>query len=209
MFKKGSKEISSVSFGIFSADEIINMSVCKVDSPKKIGYGTVYDPRMGTTNSGECCETCGENAITCPGHFGHIELNYPIVHPLLYKKVLEYLHCFCVKCNRLLLTKNQIYLYGFNRYKGQNRMNKIKEKAKKVEFCCHEDCNTNQPKFRFHPADSSFTKTYDNGRGASKISINISVEEIKKMFDNIILFSYNKKCLQVVQIKIGLLDWWS
>lgn len=185
MNTQGIKEISSVSFGVFSPEEIMKISVCEVCSPKKTGYNTVYDPRMGTTDSSKPCETCGENANFCPGHFGHVELNQPIVHPLMYKKVLGYLNCFCVKCNRLLLTKDQIFLYGYNRYKGYIRYGKIKEKIKKVDICCHEDCATAQPKFRFLPTESVYTKTYEGGRHGEKVSVTLTVPEIQKTFNNI------------------------
>lgn len=41
------REIASVTFGIYSTKEILGMSVCKLDNPKKCGYGSVYDERMG------------------------------------------------------------------------------------------------------------------------------------------------------------------
>ena len=84
------REIKSIAFGIFSPEEIIGMSVCKINVAKKSGYGTVYDERMGTTDSTKPCETCGQTAEFCPGHFGHIEFNEPIIHPLFYKRSRAY-----------------------------------------------------------------------------------------------------------------------
>ena len=99
------EEINTINFGIYSVNEILSMSVCKIDSVKKnITYGTVYDPRMGTTNFADNCETCDKNSNHCIGHFGHIELVEHIVHPLYYKYVLYLLRCFCFKCYKLLLT---------------------------------------------------------------------------------------------------------
>ena len=51
-------ELEEIRFGIYSAEEIRNISVCKVESSKLCttdktsGYGTVYDPRMGTIENG-------------------------------------------------------------------------------------------------------------------------------------------------------------
>ena len=91
------RELEEITFGIYSGDEIRKISVCKIDSSKitgnndkNTGYGTVYDPRMGTIENNKLCETCGTNAWKCPGHFGHIELNEPIVHPLHYKRVIPF-----------------------------------------------------------------------------------------------------------------------
>lgn len=69
------REIEKITFGIFSADEIKKMGVCKVDNPKLCNmdkgsaYGTVYDPRMGTVENGTNCDTCGNGVWDCPGLF--------------------------------------------------------------------------------------------------------------------------------------------
>ena len=177
-------EIKSITFGIFSHEEITKMSVCKIDSAKKSGYGTVYDERMGTCDSSKPCETCGEVAHICCGHFGHIELNEPIIHPLFYKRVVTFLNCFCLKCHRLLLLKDQIFVAGLNRYKGEARFNKIQEKLKKVDVCCQDDCCADQPKCKFSTTDCSVYKVYEN-KEKGKTSIILTTNEIKKIFDNI------------------------
>lgn len=190
------REIEKIEFGIYSPNEILNMSVCKIDSAKKSGPGTVYDPRMGTIDSTIICDTCNQNAINCPGHFGHIELNEPIVHPLYYKRVMSFLNCFCKKCYRLLITKEQIYLTGLNRFKGERRFSKILEKIEKVDICCQptgendEDgtpniCGKDQPHITFNASDSSYSMVYQEGK-KNKTSIILNTEEINKMFDNII-----------------------
>ena len=180
------KEIASINFGIYSPEEIMNMSVCKIDNPRKSGYGSVYDPRMGTTDSNQNCETCNENAIVCTGHFGHVELAEPIIHPLYYKRVISFLNCFCFKCYRLILTRDQIYLLKLNRSKGENRFVKIQEKITKVDICCHEDCKSYQPKFRFSVAESVIYMSYNQKtKNKNKTSVLVSTEEIKRVFDNI------------------------
>ena len=180
------KEIASINFGIYSPEEILNMSVCKIDNPRKSGYGSVYDPRMGTTDSNQNCETCNENAIVCTGHFGHVELAEPIIHPLYYKRVINFLNCFCFKCYRLILTRDQIYLLKLNRSKGENRFVKIQEKITKVDICCHEDCKSYQPKFRFSGAESAIYMSYNQKtKNKNKTSVIVSTEEIKRVFDNI------------------------
>ena len=184
MIEQDKKEIGSISFGVYSSEEIVKISVCKLDNTKKTGYGTVYDERMGTCDSSKSCETCGECVEVCPGHFGHIELHEPILHPLFYKRVIGFLNCFCLKCYRLLLVKDQIYLSGLNRYKGESRFNKIQEKLKKVDMCCHEDCGSDHPKCKFCITDCSISKVYE-GKDKTKTSIVLTTEEIKKIFDNI------------------------
>ena len=106
------------------------------------------------------------------------------MHPLFYKRVLTFLNCYCSECNRLLLTRDQIYLDGLNRYKGERRFDKIQEKIKKVDMCCHVDCGSEHPKYKFSTADSSYCKVYE-GKDKVKTSITINTDEIKKIFDNI------------------------
>ena len=178
------KEISSITFGIYSAEEIIKMSVCKVDIAKKSGYGSVYDERMGTCDSAKLCETCNETVDVCPGHFGHIEFHEPILHPLYYKRIVSFLNCVCLKCHRLLILKDQIYLCGLNKYKGESRFVKIQEKLKKVDMCCHDNCGVDQPKCKFSPTDCTIMKVYED-KDKSKTSIVLTTEEIKTIFENI------------------------
>lgn len=177
------RELTEASFGVFSPDEILKFAVCKIENSNKKGFGSVYDERLGTTNAIEECATCGENGNICVGHFGYIKLNVPVINPLFTKRVVDFLNCFCLKCFRLLITKDQIYLYGFNRYKNENRFNKIFEKIKKVDICCHADCGNDHPKCRYSSTDNSIYKIYENKNG--NISVIFSTEDIRKIFDNI------------------------
>ena len=65
------KEIEKITFGVYSADEIKKLAVCKIDSPKLCdkdnSFGTVYDPRLGTIENGKMCVTCGLNVWGCNG----------------------------------------------------------------------------------------------------------------------------------------------
>lgn len=178
------REIKKISFGIYSPEEVIKMSVCKIDNVKKHGYGSVYDPRMGTTESSIICETCNENATLCTGHFGRIELNIPVVHPLYYKRVVSYLNCFCFKCNRLILTRDQIFLYEFNKFGGETRFVRIQEKIKKVDICCHDNCGAEKVNYKFSPLESNIYKIYEDSE-KQKTSILMTTREIKSLFDNI------------------------
>ena len=189
------REIESITFGIYSPEEVLSMAVCKLDNVKKSGLGSIYDPRMGTTDSTQKCETCKENATECPGHFGYIQLNEPIVHPLFYKRVTAFLNCFCLKCFRLVLQKDQISICGLTKYKGETRFAKILEKIKKVDICCQHTgeidengdpviCGKDLPKIKFTTADSNFSLVYEDGK-KNKTSIILTTDEIKKVFDNI------------------------
>lgn len=176
------REIDEIQFGIYSADEILAHSVCKIDSSKHVGPGSVYDPLMGTTDRRKECKTCSETAELCPGHIGHIELNEPIIHPLFYLRVESFLRCICIKCNRFLIDRDQLFLNDLNKYKGETRFTHILEYLKKIDICCQKDCGTDQPIFKYSSIDNTISMVYVQNK--VKTSIILTVEEIKKIFDN-------------------------
>ena len=79
------KMVNGIQFSIMGPDEIRTRSVVEVtkhetyekDIPVIKG---IFDPRMGVTDMGKICKTCGQKNINCPGHFGHIELARPVYH---------------------------------------------------------------------------------------------------------------------------------
>lgn len=178
------KEIKSITFGIYSPDEIRKLSVCCVNNTKKTGYGSVYDPKMGTSISNVICETCNEDASRCPGHFGHIELNDVIIHPLYYKHVVSILNCVCFKCFRLMITKDQMDVSMISFMKGQNKFENIVEKIKKTNICCHADCGVEKPKIRFLPAENTVSIVYETAKKKSS-SVILTTSEIHKILDSI------------------------
>lgn len=182
------REINQITFGVYSADEIMKFAVCKIDNSKLCSsdknqsmYGTVYDPRMGVLENGAKCETCQSTVWDCVGHFGYIIMNEPIIHPLYYKQVVNFLKCFCKKCYKLLVTSDQIHLNNLNRLKGMKRFEKILEKVEKIDMCCH--CSHPQPDIKYSASDNGISLVYKQKDG--KISIALQVDEIKKIFDNI------------------------
>lgn len=175
------KDIESITFGLLSNEEILNMSVAKIDNTKLIGPSSVYDDRLGTISDIEC-KTCHQGSKSCVGHFGHIELAECIINPLFYKEVRDFLNCICMKCNRFLLMKEQLNLYGFLRHKGQKRFLKILEKLKKIDQCCH--CDSPHPEIKYISAENSIVMIYRQ-KNEGKICITLTVDEIDKIFSNI------------------------
>lgn len=174
------KEVDRVEFGIYSPKELIAMSVAKIENTKMEGRGSVYDERMGSNfDTINDCVTCELSAKNCPGHFGHIELNEPVVHPLFFRMVILYLRCLCVKCGHLLVTKDQIMLWGFDKLKRERRFDKILKKLEKIDSC--PDCDHPQPKIMFSKVDSSFTMNYKQKN--ARVSVALSVKDIQRTFE--------------------------
>jgi DNA-directed RNA polymerase beta' subunit len=182
MAHKNYEEINSIQFGIYTPEEIEKLSVCEITSHKMIGNGSIYDKRMGILKNNELCVSCGKNNKMCPGHFGHINLNMDIIHPLFYKHTLLFLKCFCLKCSRLIISKEQIILNGFHKFNKIVKFNRIVEKCDKIDMCYH--CNYIKPKIQFITNDNTFVIIHKNKNNILKTVL--SDYEIKSIFDNII-----------------------
>ncbi len=103
--------IDFIKFTTISPERIKKMSVAKLivpDTYNEDGYpidGGLIDQRLGVIDPGLKCKTCGGRAKTCPGHFGHIELVRPVIHPEFAKMIYLLLQTTCAQCHRLLLTE--------------------------------------------------------------------------------------------------------
>jgi len=104
------KVVNEVHFGLFSPQDVRKLSVVEIQTPDTYDEdGTpitagLMDGRLGTLEPRQRCKTCGNTAIRCPGHFGHIELAVPIVHIEFTKLVYDLLRSTCRNCGRILLT---------------------------------------------------------------------------------------------------------
>ena len=83
------------------------MSVCEVTRTALMDRnmprgGGINDTRLGTIHHATCA-TCRNPVLTCPGHFGHIELAEAVFHPLHVETVMKLLRCVCFWCSRCLV----------------------------------------------------------------------------------------------------------
>jgi len=136
---KSLKKVKAIEFRVFDSEDIKKYSVAKISKVEvydEEGFpieGGIMDPRMGTVDPGVRCRTCGGNFATCVGHFGHIELAKPVLHPLFIKYVYALLRVFCKSCGKILSTEEKP---------------KLKEILKSLPSKCPH-CGENQPKIEF------------------------------------------------------------
>ncbi|MCL6088685.1 MAG: DNA-directed RNA polymerase subunit A', partial [Candidatus Marsarchaeota archaeon] len=103
-----SKMIDRIRFSLFSPEMIRKLSSVKITVPDTYNDdsypidGGLVDPRMGVIDPGLKCKTCGGKLRSCPGHFAHIELVRPVVHPEFSKVIFYVLKSTCPSCHRLL-----------------------------------------------------------------------------------------------------------
>ncbi len=108
------KVVDQLSFGVMSPQDIRRLSVAEIvtadtydEDGAPISTG-LMDGRLGTLEPRQRCKTCGNTAIRCPGHSGHIELAVPIVHVVFTKVVYNLLTATCRNCGRILLPETEI-----------------------------------------------------------------------------------------------------
>ncbi|SCM18511.1 DNA-directed RNA polymerase 3 largest subunit, putative [Plasmodium berghei] len=117
---KNNYEIKSINFGIMGKEDIIRYSEVKIlnrEMYKNNSNGVPYpygvlDLRLGAHKSNSICETCKKKLINCSGHFGYIELNYPVFHIGYYKYIIHILYCICKTCSHLLLPLEKIEFFS-------------------------------------------------------------------------------------------------
>ncbi|OHT06560.1 DNA-directed RNA polymerase III subunit rpc1 [Tritrichomonas foetus] len=146
------KRVKELDFTILGAKEIRKMSAASITkcdfyepTSNKPVSGGVVDLRFGTTSREFSCQTCGQNSHDCPGHFGSIELLFPVFNPGYYPHIINTLKCICKTCSHILLPKNDINrrlrrLYSTrttNVYSRIERMKALIAECIKVTVCPH------------------------------------------------------------------------
>jgi DNA-directed RNA polymerase subunit A' len=105
------KIVDEISFGLISPKDLRKQSVVEIQTPDTYDEdgapitAGLMDGRLGTLEPRQRCKTCGNTAIRCPGHFGHIELAVPIVHIEFTKIIFDLLKSTCRTCGRILLSE--------------------------------------------------------------------------------------------------------
>jgi DNA-directed RNA polymerase subunit A' len=108
------KVVDELHFGVLSPQDMRRLSVTEIqtaDTYDEDGApitSGLMDGRLGTLEPRQRCKTCGNTAIRCPGHFGHIELAVPIIHIAFTKIIYDLLQATCRNCGRILLSEDRI-----------------------------------------------------------------------------------------------------
>ncbi|XP_064477096.1 DNA-directed RNA polymerase I subunit RPA1-like [Ornithodoros turicata] len=100
--------VDSVSFRVFSTEELLKQSVLNVTQAETfdvVGHPTkdgLHDALLGPSNKDELCATCGLGFIACPGHIGHISLPLVSFNPMFFRTLHKLIRGSCFGCKRLL-----------------------------------------------------------------------------------------------------------
>lgn len=152
--------ITNIDFSILNNSQVLQESaiadpngivVAEISNNGEAVTGGAIDKRLGVTESRSECGTCGETALRCPGHFGHIRFVEPVFHMgfLIYLKNI--LSCVCIRCGKLLVYKNEEEISKLLKNKqGKQRFDEIRTLTKGVTHCQKNNygCGTPAHKIR-------------------------------------------------------------
>ncbi len=124
--------IERISYTIFSHEELQEQAMFKVTKTDDEGLHTVNDPRSGVVDDNKRCRSCLSDNLECPGHYGIIELNQHIIHPMFRREVIDVLTSVCNSCGGLLLSRDAIEEKGIMNLSGSKRLRALAEASKKL-----------------------------------------------------------------------------
>ena len=147
------KIVNGIQFSIMGPEEIRKNSVVEItkhetyekDIPVIKG---LFDSRMGTTDMGKVCNTCGLDNKECPGHFGHIVLAKPVYNYHFIDITMKILKCICFRCGKLRINKESSKIYDIKKKANRVRWSEIYEISSKITRCGQENedgCGCLQP----------------------------------------------------------------
>jgi DNA-directed RNA polymerase subunit A' len=132
--------IDSTTISVMSFKHLVEHSVTTVSIPRNdVAPFTVNDPQMGVLVDG-LCATCKRDTKGCPGHYGRIIFNAPILHPMFIKQIIYVLSCLNIVCGGLRL--NSLHLEKISKFSGMNRLEKAYQIAIKETRCLCEKCES-------------------------------------------------------------------
>src|SRR5271165_1572787 len=143
--------IDAVSFSIVGNRDIDDLSQVNVVSEELFLGNKPVDAGLYTTELGAevgyPCKTCGKRSGKdhCLGHFGELQLRYPLLNPLFMKDIAKWLKVGCIKCGTPLLDPME-----FQSIPASTRLSKYVLAAQpssgKTITCRNPKCKTVQPK---------------------------------------------------------------
>ncbi|KAG2262320.1 hypothetical protein Bca52824_069399 [Brassica carinata] len=95
--------LKSIRFSISSNKDRKNMAVMDVEAANQ-----VTDSRLGLPNPDSVCRSCGsKDRKVCEGHFGVINLKYPVINPYFLKEIATLLNKICPGCKYMRKKQSQ------------------------------------------------------------------------------------------------------
>ncbi len=181
------KKVDSLTFGVFSPKQIMDLAAAKIVTPElydREGYpvdGGLMDIKMGVIDPGLRCKTCGGKLKECPGHFGYIELARPVIHINFVRYILDILRSTCKYCGRIMMPEANVkrHLSALEKMEDDEDSEGARSKVKEVvsrykakDKCPH--CDKKQEKIKLEKPYNFF----ENDVRLSPIEVRARLEKI-------------------------------
>lgn len=101
----------------------------------------IYDDHMGSTSHEWECGTCRYDKSLCPGHFGSITLNYPVLSPMFIREIVKWLKIVCFNCGHLLVPYKELPI---RKDKILGEFVKLTTRSSNKNITCH-NCDAIHP----------------------------------------------------------------
>jgi DNA-directed RNA polymerase II subunit RPB1 len=143
--------IIGIQLSMASPKDVLNNSVAEIVSRDtyingKPVVGGLFDPRMGPIDSGLICPTDRLTHIDTPGYFGHVHLARPVFYIQHIKEIKNVCKCFCYKCSKILVNKNNHkHILSWS---GEEKYDYVKKITSKIKRCGNDNmdgCGCKQP----------------------------------------------------------------
>jgi DNA-directed RNA polymerase subunit A' len=138
------KKVGGIEFTLLGPDLIRRMSAVEIKTPEtydKDGFpmeAGLMDAHLGVINPGIRCKTCGQTMRDCPGHFGHLELERPVIHSEFGRRLEVLMVSTCKDCGRITLPEETLEkMIVETKGKVKDLSKKIMLRAKQVKKCPH------------------------------------------------------------------------
>lgn len=102
--------IEDIQFYVLGNEENLEDSYVEVNNKDLFRHSMpipngIYDAHMGTTDHAWRCQSCFNTKIRCPGHEGHVSLNYPVQSHMYKDDIIQWLKIICFECGNLIIDK--------------------------------------------------------------------------------------------------------
>lgn len=164
------RSVRSVRFNFITYNDVVSLSVldskgistAQLYDDKSAGHPPVrnglLDLRMGPSSNVDSCASCKgvlvcptvtsylqlDSPMTheCPGHYGHLELTFPLFSPVSLPWALLVVKMFCCHCHELLIPdvdREDVFYFTTRVFGDHRRLQAIATEAAKAKVCwnCH------------------------------------------------------------------------
>ena len=187
------RNVNGLQFSIMSPEEIRKQSVVEItkhdtyDKDIPVVKG-LFDLRMGTTDMGKLCNTCGLKNIECPGHFGHLELARPVYYYHFIDITIKILKCICFRCSKLLINMENPIIDNILRKDKKDRWGDLYTLCSKIKRCgaeTEDGCGCKQPDRYKLDGISGIQMIWKDFDSTGEKKQYISAEYVKSVFERI------------------------